>query len=86
MKVPTKRPWGPDIDATTIPDDVLAYERARRNSARVKVRKGAPKGQPWTPARRKAQLLIQRKRATRLEQLEHAARLANDGEQQANEL
>ncbi len=38
------RRWSSDIDAATIPDAVLASERARRNSARRTVRTGGRNG------------------------------------------
>ena len=39
------RKWTPDIDPTTIPDEVLKAERARRNSAK-RTAYGAGSGRP----------------------------------------
>jgi hypothetical protein len=35
-----QRPWGPDIDPATIPDEVIKTERGRRNAAKRKTYSG----------------------------------------------
>jgi hypothetical protein len=46
------KPWTPDINPETIPDDVLKSERGRRNALRPRRKAGT--GEKWSEARRKA--------------------------------